>query len=30
LVGKDGVPIKRYAPADKPESIEPDIQTVLH
>ena len=30
LVGKDGVPIKRYAPADKPESIEPDIQAVLH
>jgi glutathione peroxidase len=30
LVGNDGVPIKRYAPADKPESIEPDIQAVLH
>ena len=30
LVGKDGEPIRRYAPADKPESIEPDIQAVLH
>ncbi len=29
LVGKDGLPIKRYAPADKPESIEPDIEAVL-
>jgi glutathione peroxidase len=29
LVGKDGVPIKRYAPADKPESIEPDIEAAL-
>jgi glutathione peroxidase len=29
LIGKDGVPIKRYAPADKPESIEPDVETAL-
>jgi len=29
LVGKDGVPIKRYAPADKPESIEADIESAL-
>ena len=29
LVGRDGVPIKRYAPADKPESIEADIETAL-
>ncbi len=30
LVGKDGVPIKRYAPADKPESIETDVQAHLN
>jgi len=29
LVGKDGVPIKRYAPADKPERIEADIEAAL-
>ena len=29
LVGKDGLPIKRYAPADRPESIEPDIEAAL-
>jgi len=29
LVGKDGVPIKRYAPADKPESIAPDVEAAL-
>jgi glutathione peroxidase len=29
LVGRDGVPVKRYAPADKPESIEPDVKAVL-
>jgi len=29
LGGKDGVPIKRYAPADKPESIEADIESAL-
>jgi glutathione peroxidase len=29
LVGKDGVPIKRYAPADKPESIEAEIDAAL-
>lgn len=26
----DGEPIKRYAPADKPESIEPDIEAALY
>lgn len=29
LIGKDGVPIKRYAPADKPESIEGDVEAAL-
>jgi glutathione peroxidase len=29
LVGKDGVPIKRYAPTDKPETIEDDIAAAL-
>ena len=29
LVGKDGVPTKRYAPADKPESMEADIEAAL-
>jgi glutathione peroxidase len=29
LIGRDGVPIKRYAPADKPESIEPDLEVTL-
>jgi glutathione peroxidase len=29
LVGRDGAPIKRYAPADKPESIAPDVEAVL-
>ncbi len=29
LVGRDGIPVKRYAPADKPESIEPDVKAVL-
>ena len=29
LVGKDGLPIKRYAPADKPQSIEADIEAAL-
>ena len=29
LVGKDGVPIKRYAPADKPDSIEAEIEAAL-
>jgi glutathione peroxidase len=29
LIGKDGVPIKRYAPGDKPESIEPDVEAAL-
>jgi glutathione peroxidase len=30
LVGKDGVPIKRYAPSDKPESVAPDVEAELH
>ena len=29
LVGKDGVPIKRYAPADKPESMDSDVEAAL-
>jgi glutathione peroxidase len=29
LVSKDGVPVKRYAPADKPERLETDIEAVL-
>jgi glutathione peroxidase len=29
LVGRDGVPIKRYAPADKPAALEPDIEAAL-
>jgi glutathione peroxidase len=29
LVGKSGDPMKRYAPADKPESLEPDIEAAL-
>jgi glutathione peroxidase len=29
LVGNDGVPIKRYAPVDKPESIEADVEAAL-
>ena len=29
LVGRDGVPIKRYAPTDKPESIDADIEAAL-
>jgi glutathione peroxidase len=29
LIGKDGQPIKRYAPADKPEGMEPDIEAAL-
>jgi glutathione peroxidase len=29
LVGRDGVPRKRYAPADKPESIAPDVEAAL-
>ena len=30
LIGKDGGAIKRYAPADKPASIEPDIEAALN
>jgi glutathione peroxidase len=29
LIGKDGVPIKRYAPADKPEGLAPDVEAAL-
>ena len=29
LIGTDGVPIKRYAPADKPENIRDDIEAAL-
>jgi glutathione peroxidase len=29
LVDKNGVPLKRYAPADKPESMESDVEAAL-
>jgi glutathione peroxidase len=29
LTDKDGIPVKRYAPADKPQSIQPDVEAVL-
>ncbi|MGA2366846.1 MAG: glutathione peroxidase [Steroidobacteraceae bacterium] len=29
LIGKDGEPLKRYAPADKPESLEADLEAAL-
>lgn len=29
LVGHDGVPIKRYAPTDKPETLAPDVDAAL-
>jgi glutathione peroxidase len=29
LVGRDGVPLKRYAPADKPESLESAVEAAL-
>jgi glutathione peroxidase len=29
LVDKNGVPLKRYSPADKPQSIESDVQAAL-
>jgi glutathione peroxidase len=29
LVGKDGVPLRRYAPADKPEKLEADVEAAL-
>jgi glutathione peroxidase len=29
LVGRDGVPIRRYGPDDTPESIEPDLVALL-
>jgi glutathione peroxidase len=29
LVGKDGVPLKRFAPADKPESLAADVESAL-
>jgi len=29
FTGKDGIPVKRYAPADKPQSIQADVEAVL-
>ena len=29
LVGRDGVPLRRYAPADKPESLDADVAAAL-
>jgi len=29
LVGKDGEPLKRFAPADKPENLEADVEAAL-
>jgi len=29
LIGKDGEPLKRYAPSDKPESLAADVETAL-
>jgi glutathione peroxidase len=29
LVAKDGVPIRRYGPADKPEGMAPDVEAAL-
>ena len=29
LVGKDGAPMKRYAPAEKPENLAPDVEAAL-
>jgi glutathione peroxidase len=29
LVGRDGVALHRYAPADRPESLEPDVEAAL-
>src|ERR1700690_129213 len=29
LIGRDGEPLRRYAPADKPESLERDIEAAL-
>jgi glutathione peroxidase len=29
LIGMDGEPLKRYAPADKPESLEADLEAAL-
>ena len=29
LVGKDGIPLKRYAPADKPEGLEAAVESAL-
>jgi glutathione peroxidase len=29
LVNKDGEPLKRYAPSDKPENLEVDVETVV-
>jgi glutathione peroxidase len=29
LIGRDGEPVKRYAPSDKPESLAADVETAL-
>ncbi len=29
LVGRDGLPLKRYAPSDKPEGLEADVEAAL-
>jgi glutathione peroxidase len=29
LINKDGEPVKRYAPSDKPESLDADVETAL-
>jgi glutathione peroxidase len=29
LIGRNGEPLKRYAPSDKPESLEADVESVL-
>ena len=29
LIGKDGEPLKRFAPADRPESLESDVEAAL-
>ena len=29
LIGKDGEPLKRYAPADAPQSLEADLEAAL-
>ena len=29
LIGRDGVPIKRFAPTDKPESLDAEVKAAL-